>query len=67
MSFASKWPLPVTHSVFSEREIVVLSFTLESNRCVCFPCLLESQQEEYILEQRNVNGVEQFMFLCKIL
>lgn len=36
MSFASKWPLPVTHSVFSELEIVVLGFKLESKCYVCF-------------------------------
>lgn len=67
MSFASEWPLPVTQSAFSEQEIVVLSFTLENNRCVCFPCLLESQQEEYVLEQRNVNVAGEFTFLCKIV
>lgn len=35
MSFASKWPLPVTHSAFCAPEIVVLSFTLESNHYFC--------------------------------
>lgn len=36
MSFASKWPLPVTHSAFCALpEIVVLSFTLESNHYFC--------------------------------
>lgn len=57
MHFASKWPLPVTHSAFCAPEVVVGSFTSESNhQCCHFLPRLEPQQVTFILQQRNVNG-----------
>lgn len=57
MHFASKWPLPVTHSTFCAPEVVVGSFTLESNhQCLRFLPWLEPHQVTCILQQRNVNG-----------
>lgn len=57
MRFASKWPLPVTHSAFCTPEVVVGSFTSESNhQCLRFLPRLEPQQVTFILQQRNVNG-----------
>lgn len=68
MSFASKWPLPVTHSAFCAPEIVVLSFTLESNHYfLLLSLLLESEQVTFIVQQRNVNAGGQSYFCsdCK--
>lgn len=56
MSFASKWPLPVTHSVFCAPEVVVLSFTLERNRGFCSFLRLESEQVAFSVQQGSVDG-----------
>lgn len=52
MHFASKWLLPVTHSAFCAPEVVVGSFTSESNHQCCFLPRLEPQQVTCIVQQR---------------